>query len=66
MTKKTRRTLKVGFRWMILGAIAWSLIIILAGAIADIVTGSAVDQVEGYNQAVHAQLPETAYAAYRQ
>lgn len=66
MTKKTRRTLKIGFRWMILGAIAWSLIIILAGAIADIVSTSAVDQVDGYNQAVHAQVPETAYAAYRQ
>lgn len=66
MNKKSKRTLKIGFRWMVLGAIAWSLIIILAGAIADIVTGSAVDQVDSYNQAVHAELPETAYAAYRQ
>ncbi|EGS30867.1 conserved domain protein [Peptoniphilus sp. oral taxon 375 str. F0436] len=66
MSKRAKRTLKVGFRWMILGAIAWSLIIVLAGAIADIVTGSAVDQVDSYNRAVHAELPETAYEAYRQ
>ena len=66
MSKKSKRTLKIGFRWMVLGAIAWSLIIILAGAIADVVTGSAVDQVDAYNRAIHAELPDTAYESYRQ
>lgn len=64
MSKKTRHTLKIGIRWAILGAVVWSLVAIIAFGIMDYVSANIVGQINGYNQAVHDQVPDTAYASY--
>lgn len=64
MDKKTKRTLMVGLNWAILGAIVWTVILIIACSVIDKVSASGVDQVEGYNQACLSQVPDTAFEAY--
>lgn len=64
MDKRARRTLKIGLRWAILGAVVWSLVAIIAFGIMDYVSANIVGQINDYNQAAHEQVPDTAYASY--
>lgn len=64
MDKRARRTLKIGLRWAILGAIVWSLIAIIAFSVMDYVSANVVNQVNNYNKAVHEQVPNEAYVNY--
>ena len=66
MNKKAKRTLKIGLRWAVLGAIVWSLIAIIAFSVMDYVSANVVNQVNNHNKAVHEQVPREAYEAYEQ
>ena len=66
MNKRAKRTLKIGLRWAILGAIVWSLIAIIAFSVMDKVSASITGQIDGYNRSIHEQVPSTAYTAYEE
>ncbi len=66
MSKRTKRVLRIGLNWAILGAVVWTIIASIAFNVMDRISANFTGQMDAYNQAVHDQVPETAYAAYEQ
>ena len=66
MSKRTKTTLKIGLSWAVLGAFIWTIVLGVLFNFFDFLSANFTGQVDAYNQAVHAELPETAYEAYRQ
>ncbi len=66
MSRKAKKTLKIGIRWMVLGAFIWTIILGILFNFFDFLSANFTGQVDAYNRAIHAELPDTAYESYRQ
>lgn len=64
MSKRTKRVLRVGLNWAILGAVVWTIIASIAFNVMDRISANFTEQVDAYNQAVHEQVPREAYEVY--
>lgn len=51
---------------MVLGAFIWTIVLGVLFNFFDFLSANFTGQVDAYNQAVHEQVPETAYTAYEQ
>ena len=64
MSKRVKRTLRIGLNWLVLGVVIGALAVFALIGISDVVLSSGVNQADNYNDYIHSQLPETAYEAY--
>lgn len=64
MSKRFRRTLRIGLNWLILGVVIGALAVFALIGISDVVLSAGVNQTDNYNDYIHSQLPETVYEAY--
>lgn len=64
MSKRFRRTLRIGLNWLILGVVIGVLAVFALIGVSDVVLSAGVSQADNYSDYIHSQLPETAYEAY--